>query len=88
MEIITKLMNLQIPAVPALISFTWLYCMLVVAYKMRHGKRQDLVKTSFILLLIFYAYIMHTYKLTEHEKYMYLLICIIVVNVCYKIKTR
>jgi len=33
MDTITKLMQLQIPAIPTFVSFIWLCCMLAVAYK-------------------------------------------------------
>ena len=67
MDTITKLMQLQIPAIPTLVSFIWLCCMLAVAYKVKYGKRRDLVNVSFILLMVFYWYITFRYNFNGNE---------------------
>ncbi len=86
MDTITKLMQLQIPAIPTLVSFVWLCCMLAVAYKVKYGNRRDLVNVSFILLMVFYWYITLRYNFNGNEVKFEFLKGMLSIYVFYKMK--
>jgi len=84
MDTITKLMHLQIPAIPTLVSFIWLCCMLAVAYKVKYGNRRDLVNVSFILLMVFYWYLTFRYNFNGNQLHFEFLRIILSIYVFFK----
>ena len=86
MDTITKLMQLQIPAIPTLVSFIWLCCMLAVAYKVKYGNRRDLVNVSFILLMVFYWYLTFRYNFNGNQLDFELLRIILTIYVFFKME--
>jgi hypothetical protein len=81
-------MQLQIPAIPTLVSFIWLCCMLAVAYKVKYGNRRDLVNCSFVLLFLFEIYITHSYDETRYESYAHILFSIFSIYVLYHLSPK